>query len=46
MVKMKEDEIEQNLLGRALEFSTDFLKAQNQAFEMPDTKRWCNSIYK
>jgi hypothetical protein len=37
MVKMKEDEIEQNLLGRALEFSTDFLKAQNQAFEMPDT---------
>ena len=38
MVKMKEDEIEQNLLGRALEFSTDFLKAQNQAFEMPDTK--------
>ena len=38
MVKMKEDEIEQNLLGRALEFSTDFLKAQNQAFEMPDTE--------
>ena len=38
MVKMKEDEIEQNLLGRALEFSTDFLKAQNQAFEMPNTK--------
>jgi hypothetical protein len=38
MVKMKEDEIEQNLLGRALEFSTDFLKAQNQAVEMPDTK--------
>jgi hypothetical protein len=38
MVKMKEDEIEQNLLGRALEFSTDFLKAQNEAFEMPDTK--------
>ena len=39
MVKMKEDEIEQNLLGRALEFSTDFLKAQNQAFEMPDTDK-------
>jgi hypothetical protein len=38
MVKMKEDEIEQNLLGQALEFSTDFLKAQNEAFEMPDTK--------
>ena len=38
MVKMKEDEIEQNLLGKALEFSTDYLKAQNQAFEMPDTK--------
>lgn len=38
MVKMKEDEIEQNLLGRALEFSTDFLKAQNEAFEMPDTE--------
>ena len=37
MVKMKEDEIEQQLMGRALEFSTDFLKAQNQAFEMPDT---------
>jgi len=29
MVKMKEDEIEQNLLGKALEFSTDYLKAQN-----------------
>jgi len=39
MVKMKEDEIEQNLLGRALEFSTDFLKAQNEAFEMPDTEK-------
>ena len=38
MVKMKEDEIEQNLLGKALEFSTDYLKAQNEAFEMPDTK--------
>ena len=38
MVKMKEDEIEQNLLGRALEFSTDFLKAQNQGYDMPDTK--------
>ena len=37
MVKMKEDEIEQQLMGRALEFSTDFLKAQNQAIEMPDT---------
>ena len=37
MVKMKEDEVEQQLMGRALEFSTDFLKAQNQAFEMPDT---------
>jgi len=38
MVKMKEDELEQNLLGRALEFSTDYLKAQNEAFEMPDTE--------
>jgi hypothetical protein len=38
MVKMKEDEIEQNLLGRALEFSTDFLKAQNQGYDMPDTQ--------
>ena len=37
MVKMKEDEINQNLLGKALEFSTDFLEAQNQAFDMPDT---------
>ena len=38
MVKMKEDEIEQNLLGRALEFSTDFLEAQNQGYDMPDTQ--------
>ena len=38
MVRMKEDEIEQNLLGRVLEFQTDFLKAQNQGYEMPDTE--------
>ena len=37
MVKMKENELDQNLLGRALEFQSDFLKAQNDAFEMPDT---------
>tara|TARA_R100000697_G_scaffold45322_1_gene58489 strand:+ start:219 stop:2381 length:2163 start_codon:yes stop_codon:yes gene_type:complete len=37
MVKMKEDEINQNLLGRAMEFTTDFLKAQNDAYELPDT---------
>ncbi len=37
MVKMKENELDQNLLGRALEFQADFLKAQNDAFEMPDT---------
>ena len=38
MVKMKENELDQNLLGRALEFQSDFLKAQNDAFEMPDTE--------
>ena len=38
MVKMKEDELDQNLLGRALEFQADFLKAQNDAFEMPQTE--------
>ena len=37
LIKMKEDEIDQNLLGRALDFQADFLKAQNDAFEMPDT---------
>ena len=37
MVKMKEDEINQNLLGRAMEFTTDFLKAQNDAYTLPDT---------
>ena len=29
----------QNLLGRALEFQADFLKAQNDAFEMPETAK-------
>ncbi len=38
MVKMKEDEIDQNLLGRALDFTSDFFEAQNQAFEMPETE--------
>ena len=38
MTKMKEDEIEQNLMGRALEFSTDFIKAQNEAYEMPEVE--------
>ncbi len=38
MVKMKEDEVEQQLMGRALEFSTDFLKAQNEAYEMPEVE--------
>tara|TARA_Y100001963_G_scaffold158410_1_gene257920 strand:- start:6542 stop:8815 length:2274 start_codon:yes stop_codon:yes gene_type:complete len=38
MVKMKENELDQNLLGRALEFQSDFLKAQNDAFVMPDTE--------
>ena len=38
MVKMKEDEIEQNLMGRALDFTSDFFAAQNQAIEMPDTE--------
>ena len=37
MVKMKEDEINQNLLGRAMEFSVDYLKAQNDGLELPDT---------
>jgi len=39
MVKMKENELDQNLLGRALEFQADFLKAQNDAFEMPETAK-------
>jgi hypothetical protein len=38
MVKMKEDEIDQNLMGRALDFTSDFFAAQNQAFEMPETE--------
>ena len=38
MTKMKEDEIEQNLMGRALEFSTDFIKAQNEAYAMPEVE--------
>jgi hypothetical protein len=38
MVKMKEDEIDQQLMGRALEFSTDFLKAQNEGYTMPDVE--------
>ena len=33
MVKMKEDEIEQNLMGRALEFSIRFIKAQNDSLK-------------
>jgi hypothetical protein len=37
MVKMKEDEIRDNLLGRVLDFQSDFLKAQNEAYVMPDT---------
>ena len=36
MVKMKEDEISDNLLGRVLDFQSDFLKAQNESFDMPD----------
>jgi hypothetical protein len=39
MVKMKEDEIKDNLLGRVLDFQSDFLKAQNEAYEMPDTEQ-------
>ena len=38
MVKMKEDEIDQQLMGRALEFSTDFLKAQNEGYTMPEVE--------
>tara|TARA_R100001224_G_scaffold6593_1_gene3736 strand:- start:39 stop:2282 length:2244 start_codon:yes stop_codon:yes gene_type:complete len=38
MIQMKEDELDQKLLGRALEFSNSFLKAQNEAYALPDTK--------
>jgi len=38
MVRMKEDEIKNNLMGRVLDFKANFLKAQNEAFEMPDTE--------
>ena len=38
MIQMKEDELDQKLLGRALEFSSSFLKAQNEAYALPDTK--------
>ena len=37
-VKLKEDELDNKLMGRALEFSSDFLKAQNESYVLPETK--------
>ena len=37
-VRLKEDELDNKLMGRALEFSSDFLKAQNESYVLPETK--------
>ena len=37
-VKLKEDELDNKLMGQALEFSSDFLKAQNESYVLPETK--------
>ena len=36
-VRLKEDELDNKLMGRALEFSSDFLKAQNESYVLPET---------
>jgi len=38
MVKMKEDELDDRMLERALNFSLNYLKAQNDAAALPETK--------
>jgi hypothetical protein len=38
MVRMKEDELNDRLLERAMDFSINYLKAQNDALKIPDTK--------
>mgnify|MGYP003145710634 FL=1 len=38
MVKMKEDELNDRLLERAMDFSINYLKAQNDGLKLPDTK--------
>ena len=37
-VRLKEDELDNKLMGQALEFSSDFLKAQNESYVLPETK--------
>ena len=38
MIKMKEDEMDDRMLERALNFSLNYLKAQNDAAALPETK--------
>tara|TARA_R100001086_G_scaffold120533_1_gene62040 strand:+ start:1269 stop:3440 length:2172 start_codon:yes stop_codon:yes gene_type:complete len=38
MIKMKEDELNDRLLERAMDFSINYLKAQNDGLKLPDTK--------
>ena len=38
MVRMKEDELNDRLLERAMDFSINYLKAQNDGLKLPDTK--------